>query len=178
MSLISRSWLAFAAIGAGVIHLALVVSSSLPLALLLAALGSAEIGWGALILIRDRLLVPRAAQAGALAPLILWSLLTVVATLLNAPEIATSLRFVPMGIAAIFELFIAAVLSVHVRRAADPKRLPREAKPASAVRYLSALLLAGVLVGALTSPALAATQAGAVATEHGGTMGGMMGMNH
>lgn len=178
MSVISRSWLAFAAIGAGVIHLALVISSSLPIAIMLVIFGIAEMVWGALILIKDRLVMPRAAQAGALSPLILWSLLTVVATLLNNPEIATTLRFVPMAIAALFELFIASVLSVHRRRCVNPKHLPREVKPASAVRYLSAILLAGMLVGGLTSPALAATQAGAVASQHGGTMGGMMDMGH
>jgi hypothetical protein len=45
------------------------------------------------------------------------------------------------------------------------------------VRYLSAVIVAGVLVGGLTTPALAATEAGSVALENGGTMGGMMNVN-
>ena len=177
MSVITRSWLSFAAIGAGVIHLALVISSPPAIGVPLAIFGLVELAWGLLILVKDRLLVPRLAKAGAIAPLLLWSLLTVTATLLAAPQIASSLRFVPMGIAGLLELFVAAVLSVMSRRASDSDRPERPATPVGAVRYLSAVILAGVLVGALTTPALAATQAGSVAREHGGTMGGMMTMN-
>ncbi|QNE48224.1 hypothetical protein F1C58_15840 [Glaciihabitans sp. INWT7] len=181
MSVITRSWLSFAAIGAGVIHLALVISSPLAVGIPLAMFGLAELTWGVLILVKDRLLVPRLAQAGALAPVLLWSLLTVTATLLAAPQIAASLRFVPMGIAALFELFIAAILSVILRRrstaTATATAAAREPKAPGAVRYLAAVMLAGILVGGLTTPVLAATQAGTVAMQHGGTMGGMMDMN-
>ena len=187
MSVITRSWLSFSAIGAGVIHLALVISSPLAIGIPLVLLGVAELTWGVLILVTDRLLWPRLAQAGAITPLLLWSLLTVTATLLSAPQITSSLRFLPMGIATIFELFIAGVLSVVLRRQTETDTAPQTeteteqsspvGKPASAVKYLSAVIIAGVLVGALTTPALAATQAGTVASEHGGTMGGMMMMN-
>jgi len=187
MSVITRSWLSFSAIGAGVIHLALVISSPLAIGIPLVLLGVAELAWGVLILVTDRLLWPRLAQAGAITPLLLWSLLTVTATLLSAPQITSSLRFLPMGIATIFELFIAGVLSVVLRRQSEKDNATQTeteteqsspvGKPASAVKYLSAVIIAGVLVGALTTPALAATQAGTVAIEHGGTMGGMMMMN-
>ena len=178
MSVITRSWLSFSAIGAGVIHLALVISSPLAIGIPLVLLGVAEVTWGVLILVKDRLVLPRLAQAGAITPLLIWSLLTVTATLLAAPQITSSLRFVPMGIATIFGLFIAGVLSVILRRqtetATDTEHSNPVTKPASALKYLSAVIIAGVLVGALTTPALAATQAGTVAIEHGGTMGGMM----
>ena len=187
MSVITRSWLSFSAIGAGVIHLALVISSPLAIGIPLVLLGVAELTWGVLILVTDRLLWPRLAQAGAITPLLLWSLLTVTATLLAAPQITSSLRFLPMGIATIFELFIAGVLSVVLRRQSETDTATQTeteteqsspvGKPASALKYLSAVIIAGVLVGALTTPALAATQAGTVAIEHGGTMGGMMMMN-
>ena len=179
MTAITRAWLSFAAIGAGVIHLALVISSPLAIGIPLVLFGIAELTWGVLILVKDCLLLPRLAQAGAITPLLLWSLLTVTVTLLAAPQIASSLRFLPMGIAAIFELFIAGVLSVILRRQAETETEPSTpvSKPATAVKYLCAVIIAGVLVGALTTPALAATQAGAVAIEHGGTMGGMMTIN-
>lgn len=189
MSVITRSWLSFSAIGAGVIHLALVISSPLAIGIPLVLLGVAELTWGVLIPVTDRLLWPRLAQAGAITPLLLWSLLTVTTTLLSAPQITSSLRFLPMAIATIFELFIAGVLSVVLRRQTETDTATATAteteteqsspvgKPASAVKYLSAVIIAGVLVGALTTPALAATQAGTVAIEHGGTMGGMMMMN-
>ena len=181
MTVVVRAWLSFAAIGAGIIHLALVISSPLAIGIPLALFGIAELTWGVLILVKDRLVSPRLAHAGAVTPLLLWSLLTVTVTLLAAPQVASSLRFVPMGIAAIFELFIAGVLSVILRRQTETETETEPstpaAKPATAVKYLSAVIIAGVLVGALTTPALAATQAGAVAIEHGGTMGGMMTMN-
>jgi hypothetical protein len=176
MTVITRSWLSFAAIGAGVIHLALVIGSPLAIGAPLVLFGLAELTWGVLILVKDRLLVLRLAQTGAITPLLVWSLLSVTATLLAAPQIASSLRFVPMGIAALFELFIAGVLSVILRRQSETERPARPGEPASAVAYLSAVIVAGVLVGALTTPALAATQAGSVALEHGGTMGGMINM--
>ena len=188
MSVITRSWLSFSAIGAGIIHLALVISSPLAIGIPLVLLGVAELTWGVLILVKDRLLLPRLAQAGAIAPILLWSLLTVTATLLAAPQITSSLRFIPMAIATIFGLFIAGVLSVILRRQTATATQTETAtstetqtdtsnpvaEPASALKYLSAVIIAGVLVGALTTPALAATQAGTVAIEHGGTMGGMM----
>ena len=190
MSVITRSWLSFSAIGAGVIHLALVISSPLAIGIPLVLVGVAELTWGVLILVSDRLLLPRLAQAGAVTPLLLWSLLTVTATLLAAPQIASSLRFVPMAIATVFGLFIAGVLSVILRRQTATATQTETStststetqtetsnpvtEPASALKYLSAVTIAGVLVGALTTPALAATQAGTVAIEHGGTMGGMM----
>ena len=183
MSVITRSWLSFSAIGAGIIHLALVMSSPPAIGIPLLLFGLAEIAWGVLILGADRLVLPRLAQAGAVAPLLLWSLLTVIATLLSASQITSSLPFAPMGIAALFELFIAGVLSRTIRRQAGTGRPTPAIPPASAVKYLTAVLLAGIVVGGLTTPALAATPAGSVAIEHGGTMGGMMtgtmpGMGH
>lgn len=59
---ITRAWLAFAAIGAGMIHLALVVGSPLPLAAAPALLGAAELGWGVAVLMRAVLAI----AAGAL----------------------------------------------------------------------------------------------------------------
>lgn len=180
-TLITRSWLAFAAVGAGIIHLALVIGSPLVFGGLLLVLGLAEIVWAIAILTADRMIVPRLAQAGSIVPLMLWALLVVTAALLGTPAVAAPLRFLPMAIAAVFEVFICVVLSVQFRRRALPDPPASTRAPAGAVRYLSAVLAAGILVGALTTPALAATQAGTVALEHGGTMGGMMdmpGMSH
>ena len=54
MSQITRTWLGFAAIGAGLIHLAMVVSSPLPVAIVLVGLGVTEIGWGILAFANGR----------------------------------------------------------------------------------------------------------------------------
>lgn len=165
MSQIMRGWLAFAGFGAGLVHLALVVGSPLPTAIVLVGLGIAESAWGVLILVRGRLVAPNLARYVALTPVIGWSLLVVAATLLDQPAIAAALTFIPMAIATVFDLFAAIVLSVHLRRG-EPEASAPGTEP-SAGRYLLALISGAVLLGALTTPALAATEAGRYAQPHG-----------
>jgi hypothetical protein len=156
VSQVLRGWLAFAAIGSAVIHLALVISSPLPLGILLLLLGIAEFGWGVLTLSRDRILYPRAARIGAIAPVLLWSLIVVVATMLDAPGVASYFNVVPMFVATIFELFIALTITTVLRREAHP------GKAAGAGRYLLGMFAGALIVAAMTTPALAFTQAGSV----------------
>jgi hypothetical protein len=154
MSQITRSWLAFAAIGAAIIHLALVISSPLPLSIALAALGTIELSWGVTTLAKDRIVFPRAARVGAMIPVIAWSLLVVTATLLNASYLAGSISFIPMGIATLFELFVAGMISAQLRRERSETRQP------GAVRYLAGMFVGAILVAGITTPALAFTTAG------------------
>ena len=167
MSQITRTWLGFAAIGAGLIHLALVVSSPLPVAIILVVLGVTEFGWGVLAFAKDSLIGASAARIVAIGPVIAWSMLVVTAILFDAAWLASFLPLVPMVIATVFELFAAAVLSLHLRRS----RRSAAAAPApplpSVGRYLLAVTVGGILVGALTTPALAATEAGKYAQPHG-----------
>ena len=164
MSTITRTWLAFAALGTGMIHLALVISSPLPIAVVLLILGLIEFGWGVLTFVRERIAHPRWVLLGALLPILLWGLLTAIATALEAPAIASSLGLTALGFATLLELFVAGTLAVQLRRGVDfsaPSRMP------SAVRYLSGLLVGGLVVAAMTTPALAATEAGVYAQPHG-----------
>lgn len=167
MSQITRTWLGFAAIGAGLIHLAMVVSSPLPVAIVLVGLGVTELGWGILAFAKDRLIGASAARIVAIGPVIVWSMLVVAATLFDSAWPASLLPVIPMAIATVFELFAATVLSWQLR----PPRKTDAAAPApalpSAGRYLLALTVGGILVGALTTPALAATEAGRFAQSHG-----------
>lgn len=160
MSPITRSWLAFAAVGTGLIHVALVLGSPLPLGIVLAVLGLAEFGWGVLTFARESIALPRVALAVALAPILGWAALLGVTGATGATEVAASLPFLPMGIAVLFELIAAVLLASRLRRTAPP--------PAPGVaKYLLGLLAGAVVVGALTTPALAATRAGDLAVEHG-----------
>jgi hypothetical protein len=165
VSTITRTWLAFAAIGTGLIHLALVVGSPLPVGIVLAALGILEFGWGVLTFARDLPLAPRAALIVGIAPILAWSLVVVVATLAHNSVLATSLDLFPLAVATIFELFAVAVLSVYLRkRTAKDAPAPRDP---SAWRYLLGVLIGGIAVASLTTPALAATEAGLYAQPHG-----------
>lgn len=165
MSVITRTWIAFSAIGIGLIHVALVIGSPLALAIPLGLLGVAEFGWGVLAFARNTLPTPRAAMVVAVAPLIAWGLLITAASALQLPALATVLDVVPWGIAAIFQLFVAGTLARHARRERDG--MPATASTPGAARYLTALMVGALAVSALTTPALAATEAGIYAQPHG-----------
>ena len=156
MSQITRTWAAFFAFGVALSHLSLAVGSPLPAAALLLLLGAAEATWGVLVLLKDLLLVPRLALVFALAPLIIWSVLVVAAAL--GATIPLSLGFVPMGVAALFELTIAAILSLQLRRVTAGTG--KKYRAPSTGRYLVSLFAGALVVAMLTTPALASAQAG------------------
>ncbi|MCU1412189.1 MAG: putative rane protein [Rhodoglobus sp.] len=166
MPTITRTWLAFAAIGTGLIHFALVIGSPLGFGLVLAVLGLAEFGWGVLTFARETLVVPRVALAVALVPVVGWALLLVTSSVSEAPELAASFGFLPLAVASLFELFAVAVLGVHLRRRREPDAAP--VFP-SVFRYLLGLAVGAVVVAGLTTPALAATEAGLFSQPHGTT---------
>ena len=167
MSQITRTWLGFAAIGAGLIHLALVVSSPLPVAIILVVLGVTEFGWGVLAFAKDSLIGASAARIVAIGPVIAWSMLVVTAILFDAAWLASFLPLIPMAIATVFELFAVAVLSLHLRLSRETDAAVSTPASPSVGRYLLAVTVGGILLGALTTPALAATEAGKYAQPHG-----------
>lgn len=163
MPTIRRTWLAFAAIGTGLIHFALVLGSPLGLGIALSVLALAEFGWGVVTFSRDEVVAPRVALVVALAPVGAWTLLLVASSSLESPELAAALPLLPLAIASLFELFAAAVLGIHLRRR------DKDARPTApgVARYLLGLAAGALVVAALTTPALAATEAGEYAVPHG-----------
>ena len=155
MPQITRSWLAFAAMGAGMIHLALAPGFGVPGAVAPVVLGAAEFGWGVAMLARDRFVVIRLTRVAAFVPAIGWGILLLVAVALQAPTLASILPVLPMAVATLFTLVIAAALSARMRHPSV-----RSDRPVGAYRYLAALMAGGLLVSALTTSALAAPQAG------------------
>ncbi len=160
MSTITRGWLAFAAVGTGIIHLALVIGAPLPLAVVFGLLGFAEFAWGVLAFAREPF-APKAAIAVAVVPIAAWGVLITMAATGGVPELAASLNLLPLAIATLFELFIVAVLGSHLRRTTESTpRTPGTAK------YLIGISAGALVVAGLTSPALAATEAGLGAPSH------------
>lgn len=145
MSPITRGWIAFAAVGAGLIHLALAVSAPTIGALLLIGMGIVEFAWGVLVMFDERFLVPRIAVVAALAPVALW-----IAALLLGVD---AFRPFPLAIATLLELFIAVTIAVVQRRG-------RSAAAPGTRRYVAGLLAGALVVGIVTAPALGATEAG------------------
>lgn len=148
MPLLARTWIAFAAIGSGLIHLGLVLGSPLALGVPLGILGLAEFAWGVFTFASETVLLPRVAMVVALAPVVGWAVFLVAGS-------PTLLAFVPLAVTTLFELFIAAVLAVHLRRPSTDAPAPTPLG-----RYLLGLAAGALVVAALTTAALAATQAG------------------
>ncbi|MBG6055098.1 hypothetical protein IWX81_001509 [Salinibacterium sp. CAN_S4] len=165
MSMIPRAWLAFAAIGTGLIHVALVIGAPVPLAIVLATFGLLEFGWGVTTFARDSVPLPRVALVAAMLPIALWIVVLVASTATAAPSLAEALPLLPMAVATLFELVVAGMLAITLRRAAGtPASTP---SAPSAPSYLVSLMAGALVVGALTTPALAATGAGLYAPPHG-----------
>lgn len=168
MTPLVRIWLAFSAIGAALIHLAVGASAPLVLGIILVGFGLAELGWGVLVLIRSRLLVPGIVLTAALGPVIVWA--AAISLGFGLPAEAVALPLFPMLVASLFDLFLAGSLAVRRRRA-----LARSSGALSTAttpdpqgwRFVTGLILAGFLVSGLTTPALAATDAGSHAVPHG-----------
>ena len=144
MSPITRAWIAFAAVGAGLVHLALAVSAPALLAVLLAVVGIAEFGWGVMVTFDERFLAPRVAVIAVLAPIGLW---------IAALAFGLDVRPLPLALATLLELFIAFAIGLSLRRARAPK-------PVGTARYVVGLAIAALVIAAVTAPALAATEAG------------------
>jgi hypothetical protein len=145
-----RAWLGFAALGAGLIHVALVLGSPFGIGMPLLLIGAAEFAWGVFAIARPELPVPRVVRIGALIPLLGWA----VVLGLTAGNLTTGLRVLPMLVASLFDLVLAFAITALLRRVPE-----RALRPLPAGRYLLGVAAGALLVGALTTPALAATEA-------------------
>jgi hypothetical protein len=163
-------WLGFAGLCAGIIHLALVSSSPIPVAVLLAVIGGAECAWGIATFVRTRIVLPRIVLLAALSPILLWGVLVAAAAVSRNPDVASYLGFDSMALASVFGLFISIVLAVAVRRQVD---FAQPTRAISAPRYLVGVLVGGTLAAIIVTPALSATDAGRYARP----MDGMPGMS-
>ncbi|MCU1424464.1 MAG: putative rane protein [Microbacteriaceae bacterium] len=166
MSTITRTWIAFAALGTGTIHLALVIGAPLPLGIALGALGVTEVLWSLFAMAGSRLPAPRLALLGAMAPIVLGAVVLFAAVSLDAPAAGFRLPLLALAITAVLEFAIATAIAVSLRRSAHGAGAPENAVPHTG-RYLVALLVAGMAVASLVTPALAATEAGGAAVPHG-----------
>ena len=157
MSAVLRSWLGFLALGAGLVHVALVIGSPPGVAAGLLLVGAAEFAWGAMTIARPTPPLPRLARALAFVPVLSWALLLVVAGADPLGPLTSSTELLPLLVASLFDLLAAVGLTVLLRgSAASPAREPTP-HPA---RRVIAVIVGGIVVAAITAPALAATEAG------------------
>jgi hypothetical protein len=173
MPAVVRCWLAFAALGAGLIHLALVLRAPAPIAVALVGLAVAELVWAIAALRGDDAPVPRLAMLVGSASAAGWAMLIVVD--------ASAVSGLAMGIATLFDVGVAVALAARSRRAADRRAdaarpaavgtagdaTSETALPPRAGRFVLGIGAGALVVGALTTPALAASEAGEHAQPHG-----------
>ncbi|MBF4621609.1 hypothetical protein [Clavibacter sp. VKM Ac-2542] len=119
MSLLIRHWLALAALGAALIHLAVGAGSPPAAMVALLLIGVAEGAWAIAVLRSDRLPVPGWAALGALVPVAGWALLVTAAVVMSAPGITSDLPAIPMLAATLLDLVVAAVVGRHLRSRAE-----------------------------------------------------------
>lgn len=159
MNAVLRGWLGFFALGAGLVHLALVIGSPLAVGIPLVVIGAAEFAWGVFAFTAPALPLPRLARVAALVPILGW----VAVLVLGGIGAIGGLRVLPMLVASLLDLAIAIGITWILRR--DPATPPVPLRPS---RYLLSLGAGALVVAALTTPALAATEAGDAAIPHGG----------
>lgn len=156
MNAVIRAWLGFFALGAGLIHLALVIGSPLGIGIPLLAIGIAEFAWGVFAFTATTVPFARAARIAAVVPILGWVALLLLSGSAGVPGV----RVLPMLVASLLDLAVAIAITVVLRREAA-------ARPLRSGSYLLGLGAGALVVAALTTPALAATEAGDLAQPHG-----------
>lgn len=186
LAAMTRGWPMLGALGAGLVLAALAAGAGGARQVVLAGLGVAALGWGVLSLRAARPLAPRAALGMSVAALLTGGAAVGSGAMADVAGL-------PLAAASVFIAVVAlsAALAVRARRAEharfeepepastrgeEPARrvsvgIEEPAEPASrdprARGALVGLMIGALLVSALATPALAATEAGELAVPHG-----------
>ena len=167
----ARCWAGFASFGTGLVHIAVVrehFAESWAHGTFFAVVGLAQIGWALLALHRVSVPFPRLTAAATLGLISLWAVSRTVGLSLDpltaAPE--------PVGtadlLAVLLEIsLILCILAAIPRPATTTAEAPSTRDRASSARFLALLAAGALAVAAIATPAMAATQAGQHAHEHG-----------
>ncbi|MGR0318632.1 hypothetical protein [Agromyces sp. ZXT2-3] len=172
----TRSWPMLAALGGGLVGTALAAGAGGAPQVVLAGLGVAALGWGVLSLRSGRPLAPRTVLAASVAALLLAGAAVASGSVADVPGL-------PLATACAFLAAVALSVAPAARHGRavpaqpeasvvdrTPAGRPAHARPspaAEARRSLAGLAIGAVLVSALATPALAATEAGRSAVPHG-----------
>jgi hypothetical protein len=166
MSTLVRTWLGLAALGAGLIHLAVAAGAPPVLLAVFSALGALEVAWAVGALSRWTVPLPRAAVPAAVLPTLVWVVLLLAGGAHGVSHaggahpagavLAGELPVGPMLAASLLDLGIAAVLAVRLRRG----REERPGREPGVWAYLGGVLSGAGLIFALTSAALGGTAVG------------------
>ncbi|MET0976094.1 MAG: hypothetical protein ABWX82_10540 [Leifsonia sp.] len=162
----TRTWPPVAAVGAGLVHLAVAASAPPLLAVVLAVIGTAEITWAVAVLRAERIVLARTALVVSASSSVAWVATAFTLGAVGLADPAAAVPVLPLLVATAFTLFIAIACARRVR-AADAPGAGAGSDERGAWRFIGALASAAVIVGAMATPALAATEAGRHAVPHG-----------
>ncbi len=160
---VARCWAGFASLGAGLVHLAVVrehLSEDLTHGLFFLVTGLAQLAWGVLALGRDRIPLPRLVAVAQVAMLLLWAVSrTVGLPVPPDPWVAEA-----VGRADVLSVALELVASVAVLAWLTAGHRRTTIRPG---RFVALVGAGALVVSMMTTPALAATDAGKHAHAHG-----------
>ncbi|WP_353826988.1 hypothetical protein [Agromyces sp. SYSU T0242] len=158
LATMTRTWPMLAALGGGLVLAALAAGAGGAPRVVLAGLGIAALGWGVSGLRAGRVVAPRTTLAASTAALVAGGAAVAGGGLSAVPGL-------PLGAAAVFTTAVAVSAASAVR--STPRERTARPRATGSARSLAGLAVGAVLVSALATPALAATDAGRLAVPHG-----------
>jgi hypothetical protein len=162
---VARCWAGFASLGAGLVHLAVVhehLAEWWLFGVFFVAVGALQVGWAVLALARDRVPAPRAIAAVNAGVIVLWAVSRSVGLPVGPEQWTPEAVGLADVVCAALEVVVVGLLLAAVR-------VPRDRRPLhlAASARLALLGIGALAMAAVTTPALAATEAGDHAHPHG-----------
>ena len=170
---VARCWAGFASLGAGLVHVAMIqehLDHWLLAGVFFGVLAVVQIGWGLAALARDRAPFPRSFIVLNLTVVALWALSRTVG-LPAGPDAGTAEAVGTSDVLAmVLHVLVVASLVVAMLTASDtepavPGKAPR-VRQLRTGRALVVLAVGALVMAGLTTPALAASEAGTYARPH------------
>lgn len=174
--MIRALWPALASLGAGLVLFATAAGAAPAVAIPVGIAGAVELAWAFSVLRAGRLVMPRAAIVGGAVGIVGSGFLLLTGPVALVPFVALFVFHWSIAIAAVIELRGARARSLGAAAtvAMAPSTAPSTASaPAPAPRQRRAgaftivLVIEAMLVAAIATPALAASEAGEFAVPHG-----------
>jgi hypothetical protein len=171
---VTRCWAGFASLGAGLVHAAVIRehwSEWAAYGVFFAVVAAGQLGWGLAALARDRAPFPRTVAAANLAVVALWGV-TRTAGLPFGPDAGSpeAVGAADLGAVALQAVIVIALAAGNLGVLGVPR--------ASKAGLLAGLAGGALVVGLITTPALAGTPAGAHAHPHGAGPGHVESAGH
>jgi hypothetical protein len=162
---VARCWAGFASLGAGLVHAAVIRehwSEWAVYGVFFAVVAAGQLGWGLAALARDRAPFPRLVAAANLAVIALWAVTRTVGLPVGpGAGVPEAVGAADLGAVGLQVVVVAAVAVSSLGVFGVPR--------ASKAGLLAGLAAGALVVGLITTPALAGTPAGEHAHPHGAT---------